>query len=263
MEKILREKKSLKSYLTATNFMIIILIIFYLLDKYLPFPNGYTGFNAWDDSLSPAVNYLMGNCGGLLINYMGAGSCLANGTAVYRQLTSMFMHSFIFHLIANLIGLYFIGNYVEKKFGWWLTYIVYFLVGFMQYLITDPLYAAMAGDKFVEATMPSVGASGGIFALIGLGFAVLCFDIKSFKQIDKPTIIVSAIYGILTTYVVSFGWTTVCHNVSMILGLIFGVVIILPFFILKKGKFSPNYKAQTENSNENEIDINDNNNIAI
>ena len=101
------------------------------------------------------------------------------------------------------------------------------------------------------------------FALIGLGFAVLCFDIKSFKQIDKPTIIVSAIYGILTTYVVSFGWTTVCHNVSMILGLIFGVVIILPFFILKKGKFSPNYKAQTENSNENEIDINDNNNIAI
>ncbi len=250
----LEKKKTLKDYLTATNIMIVILLFFYLLDKYLPLPKDYTGFNCWNPEISPAVNYLFGWCGGLLMNSMAVGETLVGGMAVYRQLTCMFLHADILHLTANLLGLYFVGNYVEKKYSWWLTYIVYFLVGFMQYLITDPIYAAIAPEKFAEIyTMPSCGASGGIFALIGVGLAALLFDIKSFKQIGKPTIIISAIYGVLTTYVVSFGWTTVCHNVSFILGLIIGVLIILPFFLLKKGKFAKENKSNIQSEKDNNV----------
>ncbi len=237
------QKIDYKKYLTITNLMIVILLIFYLLDKYLPLPKDYSGFDCWNDELPPAVNYIFGFCGGLLMNSMAVGKSIVGGMDIYRQFTSMFLHGHILHLIANLAGLYFIGNYTEKKYGWWLTYLIYFIVGFMQFLITDPLFAAMAPEKSAENyAMPSCGASGGIFALVGISLAALFFDIKSFKKIDKPTLIVAAIYGVLTTYVVSFGWTTVCHNVSMILGLIFGVIIILPFFLLKKGKY-----AQTNN----------------
>lgn len=245
------EKAKYKKYLTATNIMIVVLFIFYLLDKYLPLPKDYTGFNCWNDEASPAMNYIFGWCGGLLMNSMGVGQNLVGGMAVYRQFTCMFLHADILHLTANLVGLYFIGNFAEKKFGWWLTYIIYFIAGFMQFLITDPIFEAISPDKFAEVySMPSCGASGGIFALVGASLAALFFDIKGFKKVGKPTLIVSAIYGVLTTYIVSFGWTTVCHNVSMVLGLIFGVMIILPFFLLKKGKFARAENIETETKDD-------------
>lgn len=229
----------LKKFITATNILIAALIILYFLDRFLPFPEGYDGFNAWDKDSSAALNYIFGNCGGLLTNYMALGSSLSPyGTSFYRRLTSMLLHGHILHLIANVVGLYFIGNYAEKHFGWWLTCLVFIIVGATEGYITDPLYFAIAPDnKEATLSMPSMGASGGIFGVIGFTLAALFFDIKSFKQIDKTTIIVSAVYGFLTTWVVSLGWTTVCHNVSMVLGLAIGTALILPFFLLKKGKF--------------------------
>lgn len=163
----------------------------------------------------------------------------------------MFLHGHILHLIANLVGLYFIGNYAEKRFGWWLTYLLFFVVGFVQGFITDPLYIAIAPDKAGEmATVMSEGASGGIFGLIGTSLAAIFFNIKSFKSIGLPTIIVAAIYGVLTTYVVSFGWTTVCHNVSLLLGLALGTAVILPFYIIKKKKGQRNTIDETLPQND-------------
>lgn len=233
------KKFDYKKHLTATNVLLVILTVFYLLDRYLPFPENYTGFT-WASGELNAFHYMFGFCGGLLTNYLGTGRILdPTGTEVYRYVTHMFLHGHLPHFIANFVGLYFIGNYTEKRYGWWMTYIIYFSVGIAETFITDPLYVAMVPSKAEEiANAVTVGASGGIFALIGASLAALFFDIKSFKQIGKPTLIVSAIYGVLTTYVVSFGWTTVCHNVSLILGLALGTVIILPFFLLKKGKFA-------------------------
>lgn len=236
----MKKKFEIKKLFTATNILIVILLIIYLLDRFLPFPEGYTGYNAWIEDVPPAFNYIFGSCGGLLTNYMARGEILENGTAIYRSITLMFLHGHILHLIANLVGLYFIGNYAEKRFGWWLAYIIYFAVGFIESFITDPLFLAIAPSQSAIVTeQPSMGASGGIFGLIGASLATVFFDLKSFKKIGLPTIIVVGIYGFLTTYVVSFGWTTVCHNVAFILGLALGTLIILPFFLLKKGKFAP------------------------
>ncbi len=243
----MKKKFEIKSLFTATNILIVILIVFYFLDRFLPFPEGYSGYNAWADDLPPAFNYIFGTCGGLLTNYMARGEILQNGTAIYRSFTLMFLHGHILHLIANVVGLYFIGNYAEKRFGWWLTYIIYFTVGFLESFITDPLFLAIAPSQSAIVTeQASMGASGGIFGLIGALLAAIFFDIKSFKKIGLPTIIVSAAYGFLTTYVVSFGWTTVCHNVAFVLGLAVGTLIILPFFLLKKSKFAPAVNTQLQ-----------------
>lgn len=215
------EKSNYKKHLTVTNIILLILTVFYFLDHYLPFPKDYSGFTWANDKLN-STDYLLGFCGGLLTNYMGTGQVLDSaGTEIYRYATQMFLHGHLLHFIANLIGLYFIGNYAEKRFGRWTTYVIFFIVGVVECFITNPLYVAIAPSKAEEvAKTVSVGASGGIFALAGASLAALLFDVKSFKQIGKSTLIVSAIYGVLTTYVVNFGWTTVCHNVSFILGLI-------------------------------------------
>ena len=241
-----KKKFEIKRLLTATNIIMIILVIFYLLDCYLSLPEGYTGYTPLSDDMPPAMRYIFGNCGGLLTNYLGHGVILdPSGTQIYRRITQMFMHGGLLHLIANLVGLYFIGNYAEKRFGWWLAYIIYFIVGFCETYITDSIYIAISTPEQVELfnSTPSCGASGGIFGLMGASLAAIFFDIKSIKKIGKPTLIVSAVYGISVTYIVSFGYSTVCHNVAFVLGLLVGTLIILPFFILKKGKFSPENKT--------------------
>ncbi len=232
--KTTKKKFEIRNLLSASNILIIILIIFYILDCYLPLPKGYTGYNAWDSESSPVMNYIFGSCGGLLTNYLGVGSALVNGNAVYRHITLMFLHGGILHLIVNIVGLYFIGNYAEKRFGWWLTLILFFLTGFLESYITDPLFAALFPKKAQEYIGVSVGASGGIFGLMGASLAAIFFDIKSFEHINQKTLIVSAIYGILVTYIVDLGYNTVCHNVALLLGLAVGTMLILPFYILKK-----------------------------
>ncbi len=242
-----------KKLLTATNIIIVILVIFYLLDCYLPLPDGYTGYTAWDSESPAALNYIMGSCGGLLTNYLGMGGALANGNAVYRHFTQMFLHGGLLHLVANCVGLYFIGHYAEKRFGWIMSTVFLILTAFIESFITDPLYNAMFPNAPADDSV-SVGISGGVFGLVGCSLAAIFFDIKSFKKIGLPTIIVSAIYGILTTYVVSFGWTTLCHNVALILGLFLGTALILPFFLLKKGKFAPENTTEEKPIGETESD---------
>ncbi len=236
---------------TATNVIIALLVVLYLLDCYIPLPDGYTGYTAWDSESPSVLNYILGSCGGLLTNYMGMGGVLENGNAVYRHFTQMFLHGGLLHLIANCVGLFFIGNYAEKRFGWWLMTIFLVLTAFIESFITDPLYRVIVPNASADNSV-SVGISGGVFGLVGCCLAAIFFDIKSFKKIGKPTIIVSAIYGVLTTYVVSFGWTTLCHNVALIVGLILGTALILPFRLLKKGKFAPENATEGNQNNESE-----------
>lgn len=247
--------KKLKKLVTATNILIVAFVILYLFDCYLPLPDGYTGYTAWDADSPAAVNYLFGSCGGLLTNYLGMGKALdPSGTEIYRHFTQMFLHGGLLHLVANAVGLYFVGNYTEKRFGHWLTPVLFAVIAFLESFITDPLYVAMLPDKAAEVEQAvSVGASGGVFGLIGVSLCALFFDIKSFKNIGLPTIIVSALYGVIPTYIIDFGWTTVCHNVAFVLGLAIGAAIILPFYILKKGKFAkedPVDKPTEENANK-------------
>ena len=246
-------KFDFKQLITAPNIMIAVLVALYLLDCYIPLPDGYTGYNAWIDDAPPVANYIFGNCGGLLKNYLAIVPDIPGGKAVYRRLTLMFMHRGLLHLIANCVGLFFIGNYAIKRFGNRLSIVLFFLIGFIEGFITDPLYAAMVSPEKAESMLNqmSCGASGGVFGITGISVAAILFDVKSIKEIGKPTLIVSAIYGIVTTYVVSFGWTTVCHNVALVLGIAFGTAIILPFFLLKKGKFAPPaVEAATSKDNE-------------
>lgn len=170
MENVFKKHK----LINATYILIIILVVIYLLDCYLPLPKGYNGYNAWYSDNPAFLNYILGNCGGLLTNYLGMGSLLENGNAIYRHFTQMFLHGGLLHLIANCVGLYFVGHYAEKRFGWMMMLILLVLTGFVESFITDPLYQALFPNVPVEDSI-SVGISGGIFGLIGCCLSAIFF----------------------------------------------------------------------------------------
>ncbi len=76
----------------------------------------------------------------------------------YRLFTSMFLHAGAAHLFFNMYALYILGMQTEQMYGRWRYMVIYFLGG-----VTGSILSA----SFGEPTIPSVGASGAVFALLG------------------------------------------------------------------------------------------------
>jgi len=84
---------------------------------------------------------------------------------VWRLFTSIFLHSGITHLALNMLSLYFLGSFAEATFG---------RGRFLALFLISGLAGGLAYLYFGEFVRPAVGASGGIFGLIGgvFGYAI-------------------------------------------------------------------------------------------
>ncbi len=76
----------------------------------------------------------------------------------YRLFTSMFLHAGAAHLLFNMYALYILGVQTEQMYGRERYLVIYFLGG-----VSGSVLSAAFGDPMV----PSVGASGAVFALLG------------------------------------------------------------------------------------------------
>lgn len=102
----------------------------------------------------------------------GGSSLIARGELVgplvaqgewWRLVTSGFLHAGIFHVLLNMLGLYFLGTMLEpmlgrRRFG-------------ALYLVS--LLAGSFGVMLVSPNSPTVGASGAIFGLLGAAFVLM------------------------------------------------------------------------------------------
>ena len=77
----------------------------------------------------------------------------------WTLVTSMFIHTTIWHILANMITLYFFGNYLNKLLGNARFLIIYFAGGIAGGLV----FLLLAAPNYL-----AVGASGAIFALGGV-----------------------------------------------------------------------------------------------
>lgn len=238
-----------KKYLTLTNIMAFLMIFLYILDRWIiPIPENYNGFK-WEDMWKQSINTTYGNDylnnlsseeltalnmggtiggykGGTITNLLGIidNSINPNGDSFYRYFTVVFTHGFNLHLITNVIAFLIIGNYIEKKLGSLSMLGLFFATDILGVPITNMICNP-------EGTVIT-GASAGIFGLFGIG-VVMCFlNSKNFKEFSKLKKIYLILYGIIPTYIISFGWTTIVHNISFFIGIILGMLlnIILPKF---------------------------------
>jgi membrane associated rhomboid family serine protease len=80
----------------------------------------------------------------------------------WRLLTAAFLHYGPFHLLLNMVALYWFGSLLEQRIGsgkFLLLYLVSGLAGSAGALVASPL-------------TPTVGASGAIFGVLGAGFVL-------------------------------------------------------------------------------------------
>lgn len=111
----------------------------------------------------------------------------------YRMLTSVFLHWQPWHIIMNMLGLWFLGAPVESALGRLRFTTLYLLSGLggsaLSYLLAAP-------------GQPSLGASGAIFGLFG-ATAVL---VRRLRYDMRPVLILLAINLVFTFTWVNIAW---------------------------------------------------------
>src|SRR5882672_579331 len=99
----------------------------------------------------------------------------------WRFVTPMFLHVNLLHLLVNMYSLWIVGPYVEKLYGSAKFVVFWVLTGVAgvvaSYLTVRPNMAVgpIAGFIFKTTDVPSAGASGALFGLVGVLFV---FGIK-------------------------------------------------------------------------------------
>jgi membrane associated rhomboid family serine protease len=130
--------------------------------------------------------------------------------------SSMFIHANIWHILANMVTLYFFGSYLNRLLGTWKFLVVYFgggILGGIVYLLLPPSPMAVA-----------VGASGAIFALGGT-LAVMRPRLRVIVfPIPVPLPLWIAIIGIFAifSFLPNVAWQG--HLGGLALGLVMGYI---------------------------------------
>lgn len=129
--------------------------------------------------------------------------------------TSIFIHGDITHLLANILVLYFFGVAVEDELRWKKMLALFFL-------------GAFAGDGisllFYSFDTISIGASAGIFALIGAGIFVRPFDFSVPNPVPLGLLgiayVIYNIFGVFTDAESNISY--IAHFGGLIVGLAYG-----------------------------------------
>lgn len=106
----------------------------------------------------------------------------------WRFITPMFVHINLAHVLVNMYSLWMVGPYVEKLYGsakfvvFWVATGIMGVVG--SYLTVQPDLAISSMGRFLfkSADVPSAGASGALFGLVGVLFV---FGIKFRRELPE------------------------------------------------------------------------------
>ncbi len=97
-----------------------------------------------------------------VFTYYGANSYVLiqneGVVGLYRLITSMFLHSDLFHIFFNMYALFIVGTQVERYYGKKKFLIIYFVSG---------IVGSLFSNVFMASSTISLGASGAIFGLFG------------------------------------------------------------------------------------------------
>jgi membrane associated rhomboid family serine protease len=111
----------------------------------------------------------------------------------WRVLTAAFLHYGPFHLLLNMLALYWFGSALEQRIGSGRFLAIYIVSGL----------AGSAGALLLDPTVPTVGASGAIFGILGAGLIM--------EQVQKDYVFGGSALGII---VINFVLTFSISNIS-------------------------------------------------
>lgn len=137
----------------------------------------------------------------------------------WRLFTCMFLHAGVMHILFNMYGLFIAGVFLEKVTGakWFL--ILYLLTG---------VIASLTSVWWHPATI-SIGASGAIFGMYGVLFALLTTNVFE-SAVKKPMLInISVFIGYNLLYGLAGGIDNSAHVGGLLSGLLLGYIFYALF----------------------------------
>lgn len=107
----------------------------------------------------------------------------------WRLITPMFIHINLLHLMVNMYSLWVVGPYVEKLYGsakfvvfWIVTGIASMVASYLTVLPPGRQVGRLSSFLFKTMDVPSAGASGALFGLVGVLFV---FGIKYRRELPE------------------------------------------------------------------------------
>lgn len=141
----------------------------------------------------------------------------------WSALTAIFAHADLEHLAANLVVLWFFGLAIEREIGRKKALLLFLAGGFAGEFASAMLY---------PPDVLSLGASGGIFALIGAAMLVRPFELEVGRGwtgwpmiAPMPLIFLAAVYIVYNTIGIFAGPSDIAygaHFAGLAVGLAFG-----------------------------------------
>lgn len=165
-------KEKFLQYKTLTLIIISINIIIFIITQAVTY-SITNNFRESSQVISDEMINVIKNS--VLINFGAKYNILIEQGEVWRLVTSAFLHSNLIHIACNMYSLYIIGPEIQQTYG-----VKKYLIIYIISCITST-----ALSYFMNPNSISVGASGGIFGLMG---ALLAFAIIERNKIQKKYI---------------------------------------------------------------------------
>ena len=154
-----------------------------------------------------------------LVLWAGSGPGAVWSREWWRPFTAVFLHANALHLAMNAFGVWVFGSAIERSAGWWRMLLVFGLGG-------------AAGNLLSAVMHPqglSVGASGGVFALLGaFAVAVARVNLPVYAGLRRRLL---GLLALAITADLIIGWLEPrVDNLAHLGGLIAGVVLAVLVF---------------------------------
>ncbi len=159
----------------------------------------------------------------ILIKYGAlSNSMVVDDGEYFRIINSIFLHAGSVHMLSNLFGILIFGSRVERYMG---------TISLMYIFLVGGIAGNIATIYLVEGI--SVGASGGVFALIGGLTGMSLMYKRSVGEIDYQTYLIFVLINVAVGLNIS-NINNVAHMSGLVFGVIYGVSYSLINLKLKK-----------------------------
>jgi membrane associated rhomboid family serine protease len=162
-----------------------------------------------------------------LVRFLGLTPALLSQQP-WTIISSMFVHGGFFHIIVNMIALYFLGSFLIRAAGEKSFLAVFFLGGLagnaLYFLLGYLVFRGLIPPNFGHPFIPGIGASGGIFALAG-ALAIMVPRVPVFIlfiPVPMPLWVATIILVIISFLFSEIAWQA--HIGGLLLGLAAGLI---------------------------------------
>ena len=159
------------------------------------------------------LNFLLADKGIFISNGSMSYDAVFHDRQYWRIITNIYLHAGLLHMAFNMVALICVGRYIEKKIG-----SIMYALCFNIIAMVDAIMVCMIFPSEV-----SVGASAGIFGILGITVTFIIIDRNSMNDMKKTEFIFLIIFSALSLVL---GLSSFIHHlIAFVIGLVVGSVI--------------------------------------